>query len=560
MIRDICGDKTKEAHLLIQGLNHQVPSDLLAIPKGSSPVPALERLRKRLEDNLGLADAPARWTVQCWALALSVVTEANLKVDELPEVLSANLPQNPRADSYLKLYDDAVEQIFRDIGVVATGKDGQTRRFAVPLIWADEQGAIAYVLNDKVGGVMNRIHLPLLAIHSPRHAPDASQIATPGSAACRIEYTLFAWTMFHEDMTQIVQGVLGKFASSRKAVLQVSGVAASSELVLGNIANNLDSVSQGPVGIIKYRFDLASHALLPAMGGASSAAPPIAQSGRASASKRVSLEDVLLEPDAYDGQFVQIKGEYAGLYTGDSSFKLEQGDHEIWVFYSELPRDQKSVILCEGEANGRAVIVEGVLHCGDVDPLLTASRVAIQGMKARLPSRSADGSIELAEILLDPGSFNGQQIRMRGTYGGLYTSDSSFKLEQGNHEIWVFYSQLPREQKSMILRESEADERVVIVEGVLECSSGDPRLTASTVAIEGMAPKKSGARKNAKAAMPDWDGCGPCSSCRTVINMTFDNAVCPICGNRMSWQEAFQIAGSYSDTLPRDVYSERDLQ
>ena len=54
LIRDICGDKTKEVHLLIQALKQRVPEDLLAMPKGASPMPILERLRKRLEDRARL--------------------------------------------------------------------------------------------------------------------------------------------------------------------------------------------------------------------------------------------------------------------------------------------------------------------------------------------------------------------------------------------------------------------------------------------------------------------------------------------------------------------------
>src|SRR5208282_4116739 len=104
-------------------------------------------------------------------------------------------------------------------------------------------------------GAVNRVRLPLLAIHSPGHSPDASRAATPGTTACRIEYTLFAWTTFPEDATQIVQNILGKFPSSRKVRLQVRGVPSGSELVLGDVANNLDSLNEGPVKIIKYRFN-----------------------------------------------------------------------------------------------------------------------------------------------------------------------------------------------------------------------------------------------------------------------------------------------------------------
>lgn len=90
--------------------------------------------------------------------------------------------------------------------------------------------------------------------------------------------------------------------------------------------------------------------------------------------------------------------------------------------------------------------------------------------------------------------------------------------------------------------------------------AGD-RHPAVHAAVEksGRSTKAAGARATAPE-LPDWDGCGPCSKCRTVINMTFDAAVCPICGNQMSWQEAFHICGSYPGTLPRDVRSERDMR
>ena len=438
-----------------------------------------------------MAESPARWTVRCWAVALRVVTEAALKAEDIPEVFPADHPENPRIERHLRVYDDAVEKVFCDIAVVEGGTSGKHRRVPVPMIWADEQGAVAYVLKVRnIGGVVTHVRLPVIAIHSPEHFPDPSRAPAPGTSAWVIKYTLFVWSIFTEEMNEIVQSIHGKFPSSRKIKLLVAGVPPGSELVVSGVANNLDLLSQTPVKIIKYRFDLVLHASLRGMPGASSTASPSTQSRGASSDKLVDLVDVLVDPDSFDGQFVQMTGIFASLYTDDSSFKLEQGDHEIWVFYSQLPKEQKSMSLRESEADERAVIVEGVLQCGAGTPELIASRVVIQGMKPRSPSRTADGSVQLSEILLDPTSFDCQQVRLRGTYAGLYTDDSSFKVEQGDHNIWVFYSKLPKEQKSMILRRSEADGRAVIVEGVLHFEDGTPELIASNVAIEGLGPRK----------------------------------------------------------------------
>jgi formylglycine-generating enzyme required for sulfatase activity len=76
LIRDICGDKTKEAHLLIQALKQQVPMDLIGMHPGTAPLPTLQRLQQRLQDSVGLAELTAGWAVNAWALALGIITKS----------------------------------------------------------------------------------------------------------------------------------------------------------------------------------------------------------------------------------------------------------------------------------------------------------------------------------------------------------------------------------------------------------------------------------------------------------------------------------------------------
>ena len=126
------------------------------------------------------------------------------------------------------------------------------------------------------------------------------------------------------------------------------------------------------------------------------------------------------------------------------------------------------------------------------------------------------------------------------------------------HRVEVYYDHLPRDQKVIVLNERAAHDHAVLVEGLLEENDGDFAIRATTVIVKGL--KQESGRDGRSAADIDWDGCGRCPKCRTLINIKFDDAVCPVCSHRMNYQEAFQVCGSCSADLPRNVFSEKDLE
>ncbi len=78
LLRDLSGESRREINLLVSALKERVPLDLLA---GQGSVPRgllLTRLARRLEDQLAVTVDAARWAVDSWALALGVVTDAEL--------------------------------------------------------------------------------------------------------------------------------------------------------------------------------------------------------------------------------------------------------------------------------------------------------------------------------------------------------------------------------------------------------------------------------------------------------------------------------------------------
>jgi hypothetical protein len=84
LLRDYCGAYRREISVLTMALEEHAVADLLAASAGSA-VPQkviLARLAQRLCDNLALSETAARWSIESWAWALGVITDAELKTSQ----------------------------------------------------------------------------------------------------------------------------------------------------------------------------------------------------------------------------------------------------------------------------------------------------------------------------------------------------------------------------------------------------------------------------------------------------------------------------------------------
>ena len=77
-----------------------------------------------------------------------------------------------------------------------------------------------------------------------------------------ISYTLYAWTLYLEDMNQILEQILLKF--SQTAYITVTGVPYEVIVKLDSIANNLDyEPGDQAIRVIKYQFQLTTETYIP---------------------------------------------------------------------------------------------------------------------------------------------------------------------------------------------------------------------------------------------------------------------------------------------------------
>lgn len=82
LLQDLCSEHRREIFVLVSALRQQVAADLL---KSQGNVPRkvlLAQLTKRLQENLALTEDAARWAMESWALALGVISYAEVTPGE----------------------------------------------------------------------------------------------------------------------------------------------------------------------------------------------------------------------------------------------------------------------------------------------------------------------------------------------------------------------------------------------------------------------------------------------------------------------------------------------
>lgn len=190
--------------------------------------------------------------------------------------------------------DDAMRDLFTNLVVI----DENGKAHPVPIIWGTQEKAVAAILMDNVRKdetlVVDRIKLPMLAIHDSDISFNVNRYTyhkaldyqnyfrrdnKPGFTNSNnydrdtvfgfargipvdISYTLYAWTLYLEDMNQILEQVLLKF--SQTAYITVTGVPYEVIVKLDSIANNLDyEPGDQAIRVIKYQFQMTTETYIP---------------------------------------------------------------------------------------------------------------------------------------------------------------------------------------------------------------------------------------------------------------------------------------------------------
>jgi len=75
LLRDLCGSHRREINILIGALEERVATDLIRTGKSVPRDVLLAKLANRLQDNRAYMPEAASWAVDCWAVALGIISE-----------------------------------------------------------------------------------------------------------------------------------------------------------------------------------------------------------------------------------------------------------------------------------------------------------------------------------------------------------------------------------------------------------------------------------------------------------------------------------------------------
>ncbi len=82
LLRDYCGEFRREISVLTMALEEHAVADMLSAASALPREVLLARLAQRLCDNLALSESAAVWSVEAWAWALDLMTDAELTASE----------------------------------------------------------------------------------------------------------------------------------------------------------------------------------------------------------------------------------------------------------------------------------------------------------------------------------------------------------------------------------------------------------------------------------------------------------------------------------------------
>jgi hypothetical protein len=284
--------------------NQQQKSYVECNPKGAQPNvnkdPAPPYCGNDNDDNnlRGINDASLNWLKECQSVMKKTGFGAKVDCDPMQRGRIINDVENPdrttiyRYSKSIRGTDEAILDMFGDIVVI----DEDGKAWPIPTILGTPEKAVLAIVSDNVRKdetlVVDRIKLPILAItqssidydldrytyhkainYFPRkdgkpgftHKEKYERDTIFGMARgvpVNIGYTITAWTMYNEDMNQIIEQILTKF--SHAAYIRVTGVPWEIIVKLDSIANNRENEpGDKDIRVIKYEFNITVQTYIP---------------------------------------------------------------------------------------------------------------------------------------------------------------------------------------------------------------------------------------------------------------------------------------------------------
>ena len=285
----------------IDSVNHQQPDYDGCDPKARFPEPNLDPPAEFCADNdpdntRVVNDGSLNWLKD--QTMRKTGFGARQDCDPMQRGKIVNDVENPdrnvlyRYSKSIRGTDEAMLDMFRTVVVI----DEDGKAWPIPIMLGPPEKAVAAIVQDNVRKdetlVVNRIKLPMMALTQTNIEYDVNRYTyhkaldflrgrdgKPGftigekydrdtvfgiarGIPVNIGYTLTCWTLYREDMNQIIEQVMTKF--SQLAYIQVTGIRWEVPVKLDSVANNLNAEpGNQAIRVIKYEFNMTAQTYIP---------------------------------------------------------------------------------------------------------------------------------------------------------------------------------------------------------------------------------------------------------------------------------------------------------
>jgi hypothetical protein len=185
--------------------------------------------------------------------------------------------------------------------------------------------------------------------------------------------------------------------------------------------------------------------------------------------KEVTSTEVLSDLAGYAGKTITMSGLFVYSEPMRESFTVDQNGTSIEVFYRDLPRHAKDFVLAQKNHSRTPITVIAV-----VQPYTNRSNAfflnatSLPGANSASDPSLAGDSVSYADIVSNPSKYIGKEAALKGLFVYSEPMRESFTIDQNGNLVEVFYRDLAKRDRELILAQKNKSKIPVFVSGTVQ--------------------------------------------------------------------------------------------
>jgi len=185
--------------------------------------------------------------------------------------------------------------------------------------------------------------------------------------------------------------------------------------------------------------------------------------------KEMNVAEILAEPTKFAGTTVTLKGAFIYSEPMRESFTIDQNGKQVEVFYRNLAKSDRDAILLLAKNSNVPVTVNGVVRFytnSKSGCFMTATSVQIAGSPSSASAKNIPGTAVAS--FADLPKYSGKRVTVKGAF--LYSEPmrDSFTIDQNGMVIEVFFKDIPKNERDVVLSQKKYSKQPLTVTGVVQ--------------------------------------------------------------------------------------------